>query len=214
MNTIYKTASGGLTMMLVFLSAGAAYSTGPNKRTIVFASNEYTANWNPLSPSSIPAEIVSRLVTERLFEKRCMATRKRSNLHFKHVCAHPSTDVSSVGSMRLTINQEICRGTSRPLNRNDISYTLGEIRAAKENKYNIYKLSVDGRDRIRIGFPINPPQFLAKNILRFPIIRAFDHDQKTHDVGDFSLREMSSGDENKINKATGGDYQITSIGAR
>lgn len=213
MNRKYKKAFCGLIASFVFLGAGEVNSSDIEKQTIVFASNEYTANWNPLSPSSIPAEIASRLVTEQLFQKRCMASRKRSNLHFKHFCAHSSTDVSTAGSLRLVINEEVCGGNSKPLSREDISFTLNEFAAARENLNNIYRLSIDGRERIRIGFPINPPHFLAKNILRFPIIRAFDRDQKIFEPGDFAVRRMSSGDEIDINKATGGDYEITKIGS-
>ena len=196
-------------LIAIALPPGLALSDDPEENKIVFASNEYTTNWNPLSPSSIPAAIVSQLVTEQLFQKRCIAKRKRSNLHFRHLCAHPSTDVSSAGSMRLVLNEEICGRYTKPLTKSDISFTLKEFGAAKENRYNIYGLRIDGRDRIRIGFPPNPPEFLAKNILRFPIIRDYREDKKNFERGDFALKIFSDNDENEINNASGGDYSVT-----
>ena len=148
MNCILQRLGISFILFSIVLNLGTARSADLTKNIIVFASNEYTTNWKPLSPSSIPAAIVSQLVTEQLLEKRCIAKRKLSNLHFRHFCAHPSTDVSSAGSMRLVLNDEMCGIYRQPLTKKDISFTLKEFGAAKENRYNIYGLRIDGRDPV------------------------------------------------------------------
>ena len=204
----YKKAVG-----LSFLFLVCCFS-GVNAKSLVIAGNEYTGNWNPLAASTIPAKLVGDLIAEKLYRKRCTGPRLYKEYWFEHYCTHSSADVSPGGSLRLVMDKKKCRLGPRPINRKDVAFSLSEINSAKENEHRIYKLKLDGRNRLRIGFPLNPSVFVAKNILQFPIIRSFTRDDKTYTPGDFAVRRITIGDEKYVNAGTAGPFLIGKIDER
>jgi hypothetical protein len=183
---------------------------------IIIATNEFTADWNPLSQSTFPAAVASRLVAESLFVPRCLSQQSKSDTRFQNICAHPSARVSQFGSLRLVIDPKKCSLNGRPLTAKDINFTLDEIKADQNNDFRVNGIAIN-RGRLRVGFPRNPPEYVAKSIYSFPILRKYDGDNnrfQLSDPGSFSRRRIDRGDEELSNIFTGGRYKFGDIDTR
>jgi len=187
----------------LLLAAGIALAspaTIARAETLTVATTEYTGDWNPISHQSYPAQLVARFTTERLFEKRCVGGRDQTEPEFVNIC-QSGTGYDPSGSIRLILDPQRCVG----LDRQDVAFTVGQIRRQPYNDYFAHELTLDD-DRLSVGKPKAPAEWVAKEAFSFPLLR-----RPQEDADGFYAGPISVGGHPRYNAATGGLYMIDEI---
>ena len=182
---------------------------------LTFATTEYSSDWNPVSTPTYPSVIATDLVSERLIRRTCLGGDAVAAQSFENECLVPAAAVSKRGSVLLRLNPT-CAAGQRPLNKDDVIYTLLETTETPSNRYHQYALKVDGAGRLRISRPSNPPRWLAKEILGFPLLREPTAKMRelfglANQAGSLARHTFISGDESLINDVTGGMFAYENI---
>jgi hypothetical protein len=177
---------------------------------------EYTSNWNPVSSASRTAQIASDLTHERLFSERCIGSQSSSQQgSFTNWCLQPAARISRQGTVRLLMSSETCHELGRSLTSDDIKFTTDLINSSRNNRFWVNKLRVDGKSRLKIGFPSPIGEWSAKSILTFPIVRKSDDDTAEADAVESYLgRRISAGDEDLMNQRAGGTFKYEQLRER
>ena len=200
--------------LLLTIVAGTALVAGNSSfagaRKLTIAHLEYTSNWNPVSSSSRTAHIASNLTHERLFTERCIGSQTSGpQASFISWCLQPAIRISRFGTVKLSMNTDVCHELGRSIVPGDIKFTTNLINSARNNRYWVNKLRVDTQSRLKIGFPSPVSGWTAKNILTFPIIRQLEGDDKSgiNAAIDYSNRRFGAGDEDLMNRRAGGIFK-------
>lgn len=170
---------------------------------LIIATTEFTNDWNPVSFESYPAQLVVRFTTERLFEKRCIGGRDQTEPEFANLCQQ-GTGYDQSGSIRLIVDRQHCDG----LGSQDVAFTLEQIREQPFNDYYTHELTLQG-DRLSVGKPRAPAEWVAKEAFSFPVLR-----RPTVDSRFFYREAITVGGQSRFNESTGGYFKVESIDER
>jgi len=199
-----RTPVGAPTIVLSVLLVGVAVSLPGQEVTLTVATTEYTADWNPISASTYPAQLVTRLVTESLFEKTCEGGgSSETQPLFANVCSAASG--VEAGALRLRFDPQRCPG----IGVSDVAYTLEQIRGLRRNEYNLYNLALSG-EVLEVGRPRQPDEWVAKTAFCFPLLRR-PGSPAPSEVGRLFETKMTTGTENLYNRVTNGPFKVEKI---
>ncbi len=193
---------GQLGSALWLAATFTAAAVGHGQR-LVIATVEFTHDWNPITQQSYPSQLVARFTTEQLFEKRCLGGPEQNKPWFESVC-QLGTGYDPGGSIRLILDDDHCPGLSAA----DVAFTVDQIGSQPRNEYYLYDLSVSvSKERLSVGKPRAPAEWVAKEAFSFPILRR----PPGHGSDFFFKDKVTVGNEQIYNKATGGLFEIRKI---
>lgn len=170
--------------------------------TLTMTTHDFTLDWHPIRANTYPAQLVTRLTTERLVEKVCIGDeagrylRGRMTGGFLKVCL---SDMAVVQKKFLSLN-DVDPSRCPGLSVQDFVFTLDQIAKDITNDYNYFKLAIKG-NRLFVGYPNPPRPKDVRQAISFPILR----------VAPNANREFRQGSEEQYNALTYGRYEVESF---
>lgn len=196
----------GLSVVL----AGVMAATGmvlAEANSLGVASTERTADWNPVNPTTYPALLVSRLVSERLYERKCRS-RRGDIEELDYQCQSENEEPMEGGRVRLDLTSKQC-GKDRglpALSVDDVRFTLDQINRAPYNEYRHYDISLEQTGLLKLGEGDQGIGLAQLHKFDFPLIR-----QGPDGDLDFWRTRMDVGRLADLNAHTGGFYEVEGI---
>lgn len=202
-------AQAGVALLLLL---GLVPCSGPARaadRPLTIYVSGHTPDWNPVNTQSYPALLVSRWISERLYERKCVAQPDEDNdeiITTIPVCQSPLERVHD-GKVRIVVNKQLCSGPGGvPLSVDDVRYTITQINDAPYNEYNQYRLELPTSGVLLLGRGSGTTQAAVAKF-DFPIFRR----QGPGDPNALATRPIREGSEGYLNGHSAGPFLIASI---
>jgi hypothetical protein len=201
--TLNKTLAQTLGL-IALTTAGAAAGT---EQLLSMVGSGHTADWNPVNTHSYPALLVSRLICERLYERRCMSLKENRITNVIARCQSPY-EQAGTGGVRLDLSVQECGAKDGiPLSPQDVRYTLAAIQAAPASEYRLYDIQLTVAGVLRLGDSDLGTGASQVQKLDFPLLRR----TATRDPADFAAMQVDVGQIADINAQTAGPFKVADI---
>jgi hypothetical protein len=202
--TLTKTLTRTLGLVLL-MTAG---STAAAQALLSMVGSGHTADWNPINTRSYPALLVSRLICERLYERRCMSLKEDRITNVEERCQSPYEQPRPGGGVRLDLSVRECGAKDGiPLSAEDVSYTLAAIQAASASEYRLYDIRLTEADVLLLGDDAQGTGVSRVQKLDFPLLRR----TATRPPADFAAMQVDMGRIADLNAQTAGPFKVAAI---
>lgn len=200
MKSISLGAAVGLTTLILSSPVCAGSALG-------IASSGHTSDWNPINPRSYPALLVSRWITEHLYERKCRS-RKGEIKELECQCQADYEEAREGGKVRLDLTQKQCGSKLGlpALSNADIRYTLAQIGQAPYNEYRHYDIRLNETGILQLGGGDQGIGLAQLYKFDFPLLR-----RQGPESDGFQGIRIDVGQIDFLNRHTGGPYLVSGI---